>query len=219
MANQQSAAAFGGDIGEQRFSEAFDRYKQHIAWVGVAIIVLGIGAWFYVRSQTLKSERAYTAYSAAVQNVAAGNIPLAESDLKKAASRYSGTAGGTEAAMALAKIYYQQGKYQPGVDALKDAASNKGDLQFEALLLQGAGYEGLNKWSDAAKTAEKAASIARFDGDRASAQAVAARDYELGGDRASAVRLWTVLLNDKIGGFANEAKVRLGELEAQPLKS
>lgn len=218
MATKSPAAAFGGDIGEQRFSEAFDKYKQHIAWIGVAIIVLGAGAWFYARSESLKAQRADAAYMAAVQNVAAGNIPLAESDLKKASARYAGTAGGAESAMALAKIYYEQGKYQLGIDALTTAASDKGDLQFEARLLRAAGYEGLNQWAKAAQESEQAAKIARFDGDRATANATAARDYQLGGDKAAATRLWKALLEDKTGGFANEAKVRLGELEAHPLK-
>ena len=41
-----------------------------------------------------------------MQSVASGNKPLAESDLGKAATRYSGTNGGAESALALAKLYY-----------------------------------------------------------------------------------------------------------------
>src|SRR6185312_9192908 len=128
-----STAAFGGDIGEQRFSEFWDRHRQHLAWVGLVIILALAAAWFYMRSQSLKQEHAETAFQQAVVSLQSGNIPLAESDLKKVVARYPGTNGGAEAAMSLAKIYYQQGKFQAGIDALKTAVSTKGDMQYEAL--------------------------------------------------------------------------------------
>lgn len=213
-----STAAFGGDIGEQRFSEFWDRHRQHLAWVGLVIIVALAAAWFYMRSQSLKQEHAETAFQQAIVSVQSGNIPLAESDLKKVVTRYGGTNGGAEAAMSLAKIYYQQGKFQAGIDALKTAVSTKGDMQYEALVLQGAGYEGMSKWADAARSYEQAADAARFQEGKAQAQAMAARAFQTGGDKASAARIWEALIKDPKSGFQAEGNVRLGELQAQPLK-
>lgn len=213
-----SAAAFGGDIGEQRFADFWDKHRQHLAWVGVVIIVALGAAWFYMRSQSLKQEHAETAFEAAIVSVQSGNIPLAESDLKKVVTRYAGTNGGAEAAMTLAKLYYQQGKYQAGIDALKTAVSTRGDMQYEALVLQGAGYEGLSKWTDAANSYQKAADAARFDEGKSQAHAMAARAYQAGGDKANAIKIWEALLQDPKHGFDNEAKVRLGELQAEPMK-
>jgi predicted negative regulator of RcsB-dependent stress response len=218
MAETNASAPFGGDLGEQRFSEFWDRYRQHLAWIGLVLIVAIAGAWFYVRSESLKQEHAETAFEQALVGVQSGNIRLAESDLKKVVSRYGGTNGGAEAAMTLAKLSYQQGNYQAGIDALKTAVSTKGDMQFEALVLQGAGYEGLSKWADAARTYDQAADAARFPEEKAQAQAMAARAYQAGGDKANAAKIWEALLKDPKNGFDNEAKVRLGELQAAPMK-
>lgn len=213
-----STAAFGGDIGEQRFSEFWDRHRQHLAWVGLVIIVALAAVWFYMRSQSLKQEHAETAFQQAIVSVQSGNMPLAESDLKKVVARYPGTNGGAEAAMSLAKIYYQQGKFQAGIDALKTAVSTKGDMQYEALVLQGAGYEGMSKWADAAHSYQQAAEAARFQEGKAQAQAMAARAFQAGGYKASAAKIWEALIKDPKSGFQAEGNVRLGELQAQPLK-
>lgn len=213
-----SAAAFGGDIGEQRFAEFWDRHRQHLAWVGLVIIVALAAAWFYVRSESLKQEHAEAAFEQAIVSVQSGNIPLAESDLKKVVSRYAGTNGGSEAAMTLAKLYYQQGNYQAGIDALKTAVSTKGDMQYDALVLEGAGYEGMTKWGDAAQTYLQAADAARFDEGKAQARAMAARAYQAGGDKANAIKIWQDLAKDPKNGFEAEANVRLGELTAEPIK-
>ena len=210
---------FGGDVAEQRYSELFDRYKQHLGWLGVIIILAAGGAWFYVRSESIKAQRADAAYEAALQSVSSGNIPLAQSDLKKAATRYAGTDGGTASAMALAKLDYQQNKFQDGIDALKAPAADKGDLQYQARLLTAAGYEGLMKWAEAAKAYDAAADVARFDADKASAKAMAARAYEAAGDKTAAARIWTTLMSDPKGAFVTEAKIRLGELQATPVKT
>ena len=219
MTKTGSFVPFDGDVAEERYAELFDRYKQHLAWVGVLIIVAGAGAWFYLRSEAIKSQRAEAAYEAAVQSVSTGNIPLAESDLKKAAARYAGTDGGSESSMALAKIYYQQGKFQEGITALAAPASGKGDLQYEARLLIASGYEGLNKWPDAAKEYEAAVAVARFDADKSSALAMAARAYQAAGDKAAATKIWTDLMADPKSAFVTEAKIRLGELQAAPIKA
>jgi tetratricopeptide (TPR) repeat protein len=215
----KSDSTFGGDIAEQRYAELFDRYKQHLGWLGVVIILIGAGAWFYLRSQSIKSQRAEAAFEAAVQSVSSGNLPLAQSDLRKAATRYAGTNGGAEAAMALAKIYYQQGKYQDGISALSKTNSDGGDMQYESRILTASGYEGLGKWQEAAKEYEAAASVARFDADKSSARAWAARAYQAAGDKAAAVKLWTELAADAKGGFVTEAQIRLGELQAAPVKT
>ncbi len=219
MTKTESLDPFGGDIAEARYADLFDRYKQHLGWIGVVIILIGVGTWFYFRSESIKSQRADAAYEAAIQSVSSGNLPLAQSDLSKAAARYAGTNGGTESAMALAKIYYQQSKFHEGITALRASAADKGDLQYEARLLTAAGYEGLTQWPQAAKEYEDAASIARFDADKSNARAMAARAYQASGNKAAATKIWTDLMTDPKAAFATEAKIRLGELQAAPIKS
>lgn len=218
MATSGLPNAFGGDIGEQRFSEMFDQHKRHIAYVGAALLVLGAGAWFYVRSNALKQQHAEQAYEAALQSVSSGNIPLAEADLRRVVVRYPGTNGGAQSAMALAKLDYEQGKYEQGIEALKEAASTGGDLQYGAKLLLATGYQGLGNPSQAAQVYQEAAGVARFDGDKAAASAMAARAFEQANNKAAAVKIWTELLKNPKSGFEAEADIRLGELQAQPMK-
>jgi hypothetical protein len=59
--------------------------------------------------------------------------------------------------------------------------------------------------------------VARFDADKSSARAWAARAYQAAGDKAAAVKLWTELAADAKGGFVTEAQIRLGELQAAPV--
>ncbi|MGI8510799.1 MAG: tetratricopeptide repeat protein [Gemmatimonadaceae bacterium] len=218
MALTSGPNAFGGDVGEQRFSALFDQHKRNLAYVGVAILVIGAGAWFYVRSNALKEQHAELAYETALQSVSSGNLPLAQSDLKKVTVRYSGTNGAAQSAMALAKLYYEQGKYQAGIDALKEPASHDGDLEYGAKLLLAAGYQGLGNAQQAATVYEAAAGLARFDADRAGAMAMAARAYQQANNKAAAVKIWNDLLKDTKSGFDAEAQIRLGELQAQTTK-
>ncbi len=203
---------------EQAFSDLLDRHKRHIAYVGLVIGAIGAGTWFYARSKALKEQHAATAYQGALQSVMAGNVPLAQSDLKKLIVRYGGTAGGVEGAMQLAKISYDQGRYQEGIDALKTAVDGPNYLEYDVHLLLAAGYEGLNRNSEAAKEYEDAAQAARFEADKDRAKANAARAYQVAGNRNAAISIWTDLSKaTPESPVADEAKVRLGELEASPI--
>lgn len=202
---------------ERRFAELFDRHKQKLGYALLVVILALGGYWLYLRSVAIKTQRAEVAYRSALQSVAAGNIPLAESDLRKAAARYAGTNGGAAAALALARLEYSQGKWREGITAAQGAANREGDLQYDARLLVAAGYEGLHQPAQAARAYEEAAQVARFDGDRDRARAMAARAYGLAGDRQAAIRIWTALAAEAGGGYEAEARLRLGELQARPI--
>ncbi len=202
---------------EQSFANVFDQHKRNLGYVGIGILVAVAGTWFYLRSNTLKEERASQAYQMAMQSAMSGNIPLAQSDLKKMSLRYKGTTSGTNGAMALAKILYDEGKYQEGIDALK-AASTNDDTKYDVHGLIAAGYEGLAKPAEAAKEFEEAAKVARFDPDRDLAKASAARNYTNAGNRDAAIKIWQAIADDQKSPIQIEAKLRLGELQAQVVK-
>jgi predicted negative regulator of RcsB-dependent stress response len=202
---------------QESFQEFVQRNARTLAYVGVGIVVLAGGAWFYVRSKSLKEQHAAQAYRNALQSIYAGNAPLAQSDLRKLSVRYAGTVAGTEGAMALAKLSYTEGKYQAGIDALK-AARPVNDMAYDVHTLTAVGYEGLGKSVEAAKEHEAAASAARFDSDRDAAKASAARAYQAGGKREEAIKIWQELAKDPDAPAAAEARVRLGELTATPMK-
>jgi predicted negative regulator of RcsB-dependent stress response len=197
----------------------FQLYSKQAAWAAVGIVVLGAGGWFYMRSRDLKAERAEKAYYQAIRAVPAGNLPLAESDLRKMIQRYDGTPSAAQARLQLAQILYDQGKYQQGVDELRAAEDKveKTDRYASGVhLVLAAGLEQLRKFSDAAAQYEKAAKTARFDSDRQRFLSMAAGAYLAAGNKAKAKEIWTDLGADSKGVVAGEARVRLGELTAAP---
>jgi predicted negative regulator of RcsB-dependent stress response len=195
----------------------FQLYSKQAAWAAVGLVAILAGGWFYMRSQDLKAERAEKAYFTAQRTVVSGNLPLAESDLRKMVSRYSGTPAAMEASLVLAQVMYEQGKFQEGVDELKKSEDKiGGSKEFGSAvhLVLAAGLEQLKKYADAAAQYEKAAKAARFDADRQRYESLAAAAYLDAGNKEKAKAMWTVLGADSKGTVAGEARVRLGELTA-----
>jgi len=193
----------------------FQLYSKQVVWGSVAVVALAAGGWFYSRSQQLKSERAEKAYFTAQRSVVSGNLPLAESDLRKMISRYDGTAAATEARLSLAQTLYAQNKFQAGVDALKDAGKT-GEFASSVHAVMAGGYEQLKNFKEAGNQYEEAAKVARFDPDKQRYESLAAKAYLNGGDSAKAKSIWTELGADSKGTMAGEARVRLGEMTATP---
>ncbi|HVX38966.1 MAG TPA: tetratricopeptide repeat protein [Gemmatimonadaceae bacterium] len=212
-------------------SAAADRAQTFLDWTKInakaltagAIIVLvaAAGYWFYLRQQEIKSANAEKSLLNAKQSLSSGNMPLAQSDLQKVWAQYGSTSAGVEAAMLLAQMDYDGGKYQDGVSLLEKAAGSGGADRNESavLSLEGDGYMQMNKAADAAKAYQAAAAAAPGDIERSYEQAKAARAFATSGDTASARKLWQSLADDpKAATVAAEAKVRLGELSAAPAK-
>jgi predicted negative regulator of RcsB-dependent stress response len=196
----------------------FQLYSKQAAWAAAGIVILAAGGWFYIRSQDLKAERAEKAYYEAQRSVISGNLPLAESDLKKMVTRYDGTKPAMQARLLLAQVMYDQGKYQQGVDELKQAEDKIGkskEFGSSVHLVLASGLEQLKKYKDAAQQYEEAGKAARFNPDRERYETLAARAYLTGGDTAKAREIWTTLGADSKGTVAGEARVRLGELDAK----
>lgn len=200
-------------------SDWIQLHSRQVSWAAIGLAAVVGGGWFYIRSQNLKAERAERAYYTAQQSMASGNLPLAESDLRKMISRYDGTPAAMQARLTLSQILYDQGKVQEGVAELKKAMptlEKSKDFASSAHLLAAAGYEQVRKFAEAAVEYEAAAIVARFDEDRQRYQSEAANAFLLAGRKDDAKRLWTILAADSKGTVAGEARVRLGELTATP---
>ncbi len=210
---------------------AADRAQTFVDWtrinakaltVGAVIVVVAAGAyWFYMRSQQITTMNAEKALATAKQSMTAGNLALAQSDLKNVYAKYASTSPGVEAAMLLAQIDYDAGKYQDGITILQKASGGSGTAGVEAtiLSLEGDGYTQMNKASEGAKLYEQAAAATTYETENAFQRAKAARAFTVAGDTAQARRVWTSLLNDPKGqSMAAEARVRLGELTVQVAK-
>src|SRR2546423_3641419 len=215
--NVQTHKKSGAD--EESLTEWLTVHSRQITWSVTLLAVIAGGIWFYERSQVIKSQRAEAAYFQARQAVEAGNLPLGVSDLQKVVNRYEGTAAGTQAALTLARAYYDQGKFKEGVAALKKAES-KAPREFEASIhvLAASGYEGLKDLAGAAEQFKLAANTTRFPNDKSEYLASAARDYQAAGKSAEAKAIWTELAKDENQAVSGEARVRLGEPDAKPIQ-
>jgi predicted negative regulator of RcsB-dependent stress response len=203
---------------EETMTEWFMHHQREVAWAVVAVAIIVGGLWYYERSQSLKAQRAETAYFQARQSAAAGNLPLAVSDLQKVVTRYQGTSAGTQAALTLAQTLYDQKKFKEGLEVLKTAeAKASADFKPSIHVLQAAGYEESKDLLAAAQQYKLAAEATRFPVDKAEYQSAAARDYMAAGKVEEARAIWAELAKDETGPGAAEARVRLGELQAKPL--
>ena len=185
---------------------------------GAAVLaVAGAGYWFYIRSRQIRAVNAERSLFTAQQSLASGNTALAISDLQKVVSRYEGTGSGTEAALLLGTTYFNQGKFQDGINQLQKVAGKAGGSDAAVYGLIGDGYSQLGKLTDAAKAYEQAGAAGRFDNEKAYFRAKAARSWAAAGKVAEARKLWGDLAgNPKASAVAAEARVRLAELDAKP---
>ena len=214
--NIPSRKRYGAD--EESVTEWVMLHKRGVTWAVIALAIAVGGYWFYQRSQSIKAQRAEAAYFQARQSAAAGNLPLAVSDLQKVVNRYAGTRAGAQAGLSLAQALYDQKKFKEGIAALKNAEA-KAPEEFKASIhaLQAAGYEELKDFISGAQEYKSGAAATRFPTDKAEYQAAAARDYMAAGKTAEAKAIWTELAKDESGPTAAEARVRLGEVEAKPM--
>ena len=204
--------------GEESIMDWFTEHSREITWTVIGVAVIVGGFWFYERSQSIKSQRAETAYFQARQSLEAGNVPLGISDLQKVTTRYEGTAAGTQAALILAQAYYDQGKFKEGLGALQKI-EGKAPSEFKASVhvLEAAGFQGEKDFAKAAEQFKAAADATKFPADKAEYQASAARNYQNAGKTAEAIAIWKELVKNENTAVAGEARVRLGELEAKPM--
>lgn len=202
---------------ESSFVEMLDRHKRNIGIVVAVVIVVLAGVWFYMQTKANKERGAEKQFRQAMAGVFSGNTALAQTDLRRVVQRYDGTIGGTEAVLQLAQLYYNDGKYKEGIDLLSKS-NPVSEMAYDVQLMIGAGYESLNQGEAAARAYEEAVNKARFDSEKDVAKSNAARAYLSAGKNDQAVKIWTELANDPKSTLVQEAKVRLGEAEAKPVK-
>ena len=200
----------------------FDWIQRNSRAVGIGAALVAIGAagyWFYLRSAEIKRVNAERGLNQAKQSMAAGNAALATTDLQRVATRYKGTPSGAQAAMLLAQLNYEQGKFAEGVQILEPYQSERAAGQSLSAIygLVADGQLAQGKADDAASTYAKAAAATELPGSRAMFRAKQARALMTGGKNAEARTIWEELAKDpEAAVVANEANIRLGELTVQP---
>jgi predicted negative regulator of RcsB-dependent stress response len=201
----------------QRLGEFLFLHRAKVIAAVIALVVLGAAGWFYRRSVDLKHDRAEIAYFRARQAYDSRNYELAATDFRTVMDRYSGTAGGAQAAMALAQLFYETGRPAEGVAVLRNAiGSAPRDLKPEVHALMGAGQENLGQFDEAARAYQQASNESRFPKDALAHRAAAARAFAAAGKTEEALTIWRELEAESTQFLAAEARVRIGELTARP---
>ncbi len=182
---------------------------------GVAVVVLGAGAWLYVTSQQRKEEFASQALTGARGSAEAGNLPLAARDLATVVQRFGGTRSADEAFILLNQIRLLQGQRDSAIAALQQWVRSRHPdyMKASAYGLLAGGLEDENKLREAADAYRLAAGAAPHDFLKAQYLIDAGRAFAAAGDTTAArAALGEVL--DKFGALdqAAEARVRMAEI-------
>jgi len=185
--------------------------------IGVIVVAAGAGGgWLWKRSAEIKETRAAEALLVAESAFASGNAPLAQTELDKITTRWSGTAAGAQAAMLSAQLQFDQGKYAEGIASLTAmVGSAPKEMRAGIHGLIGAGREGAGQWSEAAAAFQQAAGAARFELEAQSFRMDAARNLTAAGDVEGAKAIYAEIRVLDDSPYAGEAKVRFGELLAK----
>ncbi len=193
-----------------------ETYSRQLMYGSIALLVVAGGLWFYRQSNERQAESASMALSESQSAVAAGNLPLAQSDLEKLIQRYGGTDAGTQAHVLLAQVHFEKGEFQQGIEELKSVTNAKDAYTAaSAMNLMAAGLEQSGKFADAAATYEKAAAKSPYKVDHDVYMASAARALTTEGKVDDAKKIWSGLAKDDESAASAEARVRLGEIEAK----
>jgi predicted negative regulator of RcsB-dependent stress response len=201
----------------ESFMDWFHVNSRLVGIGAVAVLLAGAVAWYIPRARMQKNENADKQLLAAKQSVSAGNMQLAESDLKKVVDRYAGTPAGTEAGLLLGQVKLDKGDAAGAVTALQELASKVGSDASAATVhgLLGDALSQANKTAEAAAEYEKAAEMTSMPNEKALLLAKAGHAYMAAGKSAEAKKVWEALANQQDNqAIAGEARVRLGEIAA-----
>lgn len=211
--------ALSGDDFDSRAHSVGDWLQTHVREVviGLVVVVVAVGGVFFYRQISIANQRSAEQQYFAAQ-AQAGDPAAQQKALDQVIGSFEGTPSAAQAAMLLAQLRYDEGKYDEGLAALRRLQDGGVPDEFAAAVeaLVAAGLEGKRQFNEAAASYRSAAEKARFDADRQTYLADAARTYRLAGNQAAAVELWTQLASDPANPLSAEARVRLGELTVKP---
>lgn len=196
--------------------ETVQLYRKQITITAIVVAAVAGGVFLWQASTARRASQAEKAFFDAVGLYGQRN-PKANEELGKVAQRYDGTAGGAQAALLLAQTEFDAGKYDAGLKAL-DGITKPGVFASGIETMKAAGYEGKEQFDKAAEHYLAAVAKATLTGEKDFLKGEAARALTSAGKKAEAQKLWEELAAKTDSPLSGEAKVRLGELTAAPIK-
>jgi predicted Zn-dependent protease len=184
---------------------------------GAAVVALGIFGYRYMSADKLA--KASAALYQAQLPLLQGNLPEAQAALQRVATQYSGTRSGDQASLLLAQALFDLKQHQGAITMLeKTRGSVPADTRpsFDAMIASG--YEGLGNMDKAAEFYGQAAAATTFNQEKQQYRTAQARSLMLAGKLDAAKTIFLELAEDASSQYAQEARVRLGEIAGASVK-
>ena len=190
--------------------------RQRPLIIGIAIIIVGVGAIWYMSSAAERRENfAMTLLTNARTAAASGNVALAITDLSDLALSHRGTTASEEAQVLLAQLRISEGQAGLAVQELNGFIDRGPSDQFRAPA-HGLLAVALEQTGAAAESASEyiaAADAAWYDFLEAQYLLEAARVLVATGDTTQAVSVYERIMNDlSETDMVMEARLRLSEI-------
>jgi predicted negative regulator of RcsB-dependent stress response len=212
------AALAADDLEFDSVLDTLSRHKRQITIGGIVVVALAGGVLLWRMSVNQKNDRAMSALTQATNSLYEGNRPLASTELQGVADRYRDTAAGVEAAMVLAQLDFEDGRWADGLKVLDAIKQSSVIASFRAPVdgLVGGANADLKKYDEAIKAYQAATEESEYASTKDIYQADVARILALAGKKDEAMKIWATLATKSESPSVAEAKIRLGELEAGP---
>ncbi len=170
-------------------------------------------------SRAQRMEQAALEFQMVEQQVATGNLPVAQQELARYVNRFSGTPYADEAALLLGQLYLQEGNAQQATEVLREPAGRirRGTMGAQAALLLAAAQQAAGDNAGAEATYLRVADEAEMTFRRQEALNAAAALRESAGNMAGAAELYGRLAQMAEPGSMDRAVYEMRQAEASAL--
>lgn len=195
--------------------------KKLLTNVGIALVLIIAGGWFYLNNQRQGNEKAalefakvFSFYDNGQYQLAMNGVPERNvRGLQAIVNDYGSTRNGNIARFYLANCYYNLGEYDKALAEFEDADLPTDLLEASRLAGIAACYEVKGNFADAAKYFERAGKASTGDPNTPEYLANAARNYAKSGNKDQAIELYKYIKKEHASSaVAREAERYIDEL-------
>jgi len=195
--------------------------KKKITNVGIAIVIVIGGVWWYTNQQSQKNGKAaiefakvFSFYDNGQYQLAINGVPEKNiRGLQAIVNDYGSSKNGSLARFYLANCYYNLGEYDKALAEFEEVDAPTDLLEASRLAGIAACYEVKGNFSDAAKYFERAGKISDMNPNTPEYLANAARNYAKTGNKEQAIELYKYIKKEHASSAAaREAERYIDEL-------
>ena len=200
----------------------FETNKKLITNVGIAVVVVVVGAWFFIYKTNQNNEKAaleyakiFSYYDNGQYQIAMNGVPERNiRGLQAIVNDYGSTEYGNIAQFYLGNCYFNLGEYDKALKEFEASSVKSPILKASRLAGIAACDEVKGNFTDAAKSFEKAGKFSSEDPNAPDYLVNAARNYVKSGNKEQAIELYKLIKKEySSSSAAREAEKCLDELK------